>query len=130
MRDCVTKYYVKFIMLEFKIHYENIIYNSCLLTCLCTDKDIAIIDKYEYHEKQAISEAILLLRATIISNKLLRYMICLCNYTVVEWQLLAHKLKTNNIISPIISKHIKPIIIYDKSLRNTWILSCITYTYT
>ena len=123
------KYYIDYrvlkkIMYKFKINYNVVANNACFLRCLYEESDIAFIDKYSTDEKQVLIKAILN-RACIINVKFEIYLLEVCDYTIEQWKIFGCN---RGIPTPsYIIKHINNIIAYDDSLRNTWILSCITF---
>ena len=124
-------------MLKYKLHHDLIINNPSLLIVFC---QMSIITKYAIDEQLILSKFILEnIRDIYIYNicfTLLDYIISLCDYDLMSWMkykksVLNRCVNISNsqfnaarYVNKYFKKYIKPMIIYDRSLRNKWILSC------
>ena len=129
--------HLKQIMLKYKLHHDLIINNPSLLIVFC---QMSIITKYAIDEQLILSKFILEnIRDIYIYNicfTLLDYIISLCDYDLMSWMkykksVLNRCVNISNsqfnaarYVNKYFKKYIKPMIIYDRSLRNKWILSC------
>ena len=97
------------------------------MTTIRNEEDIMILKKYDDVEQVSLCKAILNSDNLInVKPELVLYILNKIDYTVPQWR--THYAKIT-IIAPhrkLIEDHIIHIILYNNSLRNTWILSCIT----
>ena len=129
-------YGIRKLLHTYKIRYNVIIDNYKILTAICADSDINIMLQYKYTEKMQL--IIALLNTDYIDNlnhmniKLLTYLLTECDYTKDQWLHYVGKIRRfisnkKHKTARFITKYIEDLLLYNCSLRNTWILSCITY---
>ena len=114
---------------KYVINIDIIVNNHNMITIIYTADDINIIKKYSDVDQVKISNAILEQENYYYMNiNLIIYILHLCDYTITQWtRYNASITKSNNLDTSIkiIKDHIKKLILYDKSLRNKWIIACV-----
>ena len=123
---------VRALMHKYKISYAVIRNDKVFLKNIYLyDNTIKILNKYDAVEQRELCRAIIYKRLYKINSALLYHIIPLCNYSIVEWQdydtIVTKKYYFDKSCDDIIKNYTDSLILYNNSLRNTWIMVCITF---
>ena len=115
----------------------NVITNSVFLRHICTHNDYIIQNKYTFAEQQIISRAIMndltCIIYTINDILFFKYIVITCTDDIDQLEDYKNMLKQRYQLTPdaidVIDERINElldILLYETSLRNMWIIACIT----
>ena len=116
---------------KYVINIDIIINNADIISVIFRTSDIDILKKYAIADQVRISKAILeQFNFRFMYMKLIKYILHTCDYTVLQWKRYCLRLEDSEYrLEPnamIIKDYITKLMRYDESLRNTWIIACIT----